>query len=235
MDSEYKVCILAAGVGSRMGDFSKTSNKVLIPVNGKPTLGHIIEKFPEGIPIVIAVGYLKETIIDFVKNNYQNRNITFVNVNPFSGTGSGPGYSLLQCKPYLQCPFIQFAGDTLVKENIPIPDENWFGVVEVKNTERFLSVKVSNKEIVRMDDKTKNDNKHAFIGLAGVKDYGHFWDSLENNKHTISGEIQVSNGFSSLIEKGMKITNFTWFDTGTPESYKHACINYPNGHGYNGE
>ena len=119
--NKYKVVILAAGVGSRIGDFSKTFNKVLLPVQGKPTICHIIEKFSKDIEIVIAVGYKKETIINYLKTGYKSRKITFLDIGKFEGEGTGPGYSLLQCKDELQCPFIQFAGDTLVKELIPEP------------------------------------------------------------------------------------------------------------------
>ena len=55
----YKVCILTAGTGSRMGEFSEYFNKALIPVQGKPTICHIIEYFPENVEIVIAAGYKK--------------------------------------------------------------------------------------------------------------------------------------------------------------------------------
>ena len=138
------------------------------------------------------------------------------------------------CKKHLQCAFILFAGDTLVSEDIPNIDKNWFGVSEVSNTERFLSVKIENEIIIGLDDKMKSNNKYAFIGLAGVKDYSHFWNALESNKDLIKGEIQVSNGFKSLIEKELHYKTFSWFDTGTLESYEHARENYPHGNPYKG-
>ena len=58
--NNYKVCILAGGIGSRMGEFSKTFNKAMIPVQGKPSICHIIEKFPEDVEIVVIVGYKKK-------------------------------------------------------------------------------------------------------------------------------------------------------------------------------
>jgi choline kinase len=230
----YKVCILAAGIGSRMSSFTKTLNKALIPVQGKPVICHIIEKFSEDIEIVIATGYKKETIIDFLESAYPTRKITFVAVDNYDGKGSGPGYSLLCCKSHLQCPFIIFAADTLVKEDVPSPTINWFGIADVADTERFCSAKVENGEIVRIDDKVKVEGNLAFIGLAGVNDFEHFWNSLENNEQLIAKEVQVSNGFISLIEKRMLAQEFTWFDTGTPSAYKHTLNNYPFGKSYKG-
>ena len=230
----YKVIILAGGVGSRMAEFSKFYNKVLIPVQGKPTICHIIEKFPENVEIIISLNYKKDDLKTYLSYAYPKRKIVFVEDKPSPEGFKGPGYGLLQCKEHLQCPFIFLSGDTLVKEDIPTPNENWFGLAEVPNTERFCSAKVQDGRVVRIDDKIKTDNKFAFIGLAGVKDYEHFWHALENNKQIIAGEIQVSNGFKSLIEKGMSAKVFTWFDTGVQSAYQHALENYPNGRSYNG-
>jgi len=233
---EYKVNILAAGKGTRMGDFCEHYNKVLIPIQGKPTICHIIEYFPENIEIVIAVGYLKEQLINFLKYAYPKRKLTFVDVGKFEGPGTGPGFSIFQCKEKLQCPFIHVAGDTLVKENIPAPKEDWLGIALVDDTERFCSVKIDDDgKVLRIDDKMKTDNEHAYIGILGVKNYESFWKSLEQNQKEIAGEIQISNGIDALKEKGLFTKKFTWFDTGTPSSYKHAQENYPNGESYQGE
>jgi len=231
----YKVCILAAGVGTRMEEFTKTSNKVLLSIKEKPVISHIIEKFPENIEIVIAVGYKKETIVDYLKVAFPQRKLTFIEVDKYEGEGTGPGYSLLQCKPYLQCPFIHFAGDTLVTEPVPKPNKNWLGLAPVSNSERFCSAKLENNQVIRLDDKTKNDNKYAYIGLVGINDYKLFWEALEENKNLIGGEIQVSNGLNVLLKEGFVPEMFTWFDTGTPDSYLHALNNFPNGKSYQGE
>jgi NDP-sugar pyrophosphorylase family protein len=231
---DYKVCIPAAGKGSRMAEFSRTFNKALLPVHGKPAICHIIEKFPENIEIVVALGHKKETLVDFLTPCYPERKITFVDVGRYEGPGTGPGYSILQCKDHLQSPFIYASADSLVREEIPAPENNWFGVAEVSDTTRFCSAKVLDGRVVRIDDKVKCDNKYAFMGIAGVKDYEHFWKNLESNDSLIGGEIQVSNGFTSLVEKGMEGVVFTWFDTGIPKAYEHALKNYPGGEGYSG-
>ncbi len=232
---DYKVCILAAGIGSRMGLFTKTFNKALIPVQGKPAICHIIEKFGKNLETVVAVGHKKETVIDYLSAAYPDRGLNFVEVDKYTGLGTGPGYSLLQCSEHLQSPFIFLSVDTLVREEIPKPSENWMGLAKVSNTERFCSAKILDSKVIRIDDKVKTDNEFGFIGLAGIKDYEFFWDELESNQNIIGGEIQVSNGLSSLIERGLNAKTFTWFDVGTPDSYEHAVRNYPDGKSYGGE
>ena len=230
----YKVCILAAGVGSRMGEFCEHYNKVLIPVQGKPTICHIIEKFPENIEIVIAVGYKKEPLKEYLKTAYPKRKLTFVDIDPYQGEGSGPGYSLYSCHKELQCPFIHVAGDTLVKEEIPTVDSNWIGVARIENSERFCSLKLEGEKVLRIDDKVKCANKHAYIGLLGVYDYDAFWNQLATSDEVIAGESQVSTGINILLEKGLIAKTFTWFDTGTPKSFNYALENYPGGKSYQG-
>lgn len=217
--NDYKVCILAAGVGGRMGSLSDYVNKAILPVDFKAVISHIIEKFPKEIEIVIALGHKKETITDYISLAHPSRKITYVNVDKYMGPGTGPGYSLLQCKDHLQCPFIFFTADTLVLEDIPPPIENWYGIAQVKETENYCTVKIKNNLIVQLDDKIKTNNKFAFIGLAGIRDYDVFFNAFEKNNEIISGEIQTSNGFKKLIEKRLVPHNFTWFDTGNIEGY----------------
>lgn len=227
--NNYKVCILAAGTAKSMGSISENINRALLPVNFKATISYIMEKFPENVEIVVAVGHKKETVKDYVALAHPERKITFVEIDKYVGPGTGPGYSLLKCKDYLQCPFIFFAADTLVLEEIPAPNENWFGIAPVKETENFCTVKIKNNLIYQLDDKIKTDNKFAFIGLAGVNDYELFFSALENNKDPISGEIQVSNGFKKLIEKRLVPISFTWFDTGSLASYIETNNNFSGG------
>ena len=51
----YKVCILAAGIGSR--SFDPNINKSLLPLDGKAVISNIINKFDQNQKFVIALGY----------------------------------------------------------------------------------------------------------------------------------------------------------------------------------
>jgi len=224
--NNYKVCILAAGLGTRMGALSEHINKAVLPINFKAAISYIVEKFPKETEIVIAVGHKKETITDYLALAHPERRFTFVEVDKYIGPGTGPGYSLLQCKDHLHCPFIFVAADTIVLEEVPAPNENWFGISPVKDTEKYCTVKIKNNLIYQIDDKIKTDNKFAFIGLAGIHDYEDFFSALEKNKELISGEIQVSNGFKHLIEKKLTPIGFTWFDTGSLNNYIETNKNF---------
>lgn len=222
----YKVCILAAGAGSSLGELSKNIAPCLLPVNFKPVLSYILEKFSKDVEIVIAVGHQKETIFDYVELVHPDRKIKFVDVGEYMGPGIGPGHSLLKCKEYLQCPFIYITSDTLVSEDIPAPTENWLGVAPTKEPEKYCTVKVKNNLISQLDVKVKTDNRFAFIGLAGIKDYSVFWDTLERREDAQYHKYNEIEALKSLLDKMLVSKSFTWFDTGSTESYIETSKNF---------
>jgi choline kinase len=213
----YKVCILAAGLGSR--SFNPDINKALLPLKNKAIISHIIDNFDIKTKFVIAVGYKADHIKEYLKLAHPKNKFEFVNVKTYFGPDSGPGYSLLQCKSKLQCPFILTTADAIVLEKIPNPSENWLAVSPTKETINYCTVKTKSDFVTRIDDKTVNENKLAWVGLASIKDYKIFFNSLEQNQNKIKNEIQISNGLHGLIEKKIRTIHFTWYDTGTLENY----------------
>src|SRR5437879_2405791 len=65
-----KALILAGGRGTRMGDVTKTIQKTMIDLNGKPVLQHQIEFLKRNgiVDILLSVGYLREQITDFFED-----------------------------------------------------------------------------------------------------------------------------------------------------------------------
>ena len=228
----YKVCILAAGKGSRVS-YSRIINKALLPAGDQAVISHIINKFPINIEIVIAVGYLADQVKDYVSLAHSDRTITFIEVDNWEGEGSGPGYSLLSCKSQLNCPFIFTSADTIVAEEIPEPTKNWVGVAPVHDSRDYCIAEVLNGLVRTFYDKVETDTlfkicldyqtilNNALIGMVGVKDHGDFWDALvSSSDQLVRNELQVSNGFNRLIENKFFALPFTWFDTGSQASYE---------------
>lgn len=217
----FTVCILAAGLGTRMKEYCGNLHKALLLVKDRPAIFWVFDAFPKKTKFIIAVGYRAEQLKEHIKKHHSDIDATFVDVGNFDGPGSGPGYSLLCCKNYLQEPFVFATIDDLTPGPVPPPAENWFGVQRVPDTKAFSSPRIDeNGFVTAIDDKTNNNNKYAFIGIAGVKDYEAFWERLESNKELKADELQVSNGFEALIEKGMKVRELEWFNTGSPEAYE---------------
>ena len=211
------VCILAAGTGSRVQPLSNDINKVLFPLDNKAVIDHIISKFSEDYEIIIAIGYKGEMVREYCNVTYPNRNIKFVEIDKFEGEGTGPSYSINQCKAYLQRPFIWVVGDIFIPGNIPALDRDWLGVSLTNIPELYSTVKIKNNKIISFKNKDKKGYPYAFVGLANVYDYQTFWKELDVN----SGEI-VSAYYNIRKYKNMLPIEIDWHDTGCIDSYIRA-------------
>lgn len=239
--STYSVCILSAGRGIRLGTLTDDVNKSILPVAGQAVISHIIENFPHDVEIVVAVGYQADKVREYLAHAHDDRKVTCVDVGDWNGPGAGPGKSLLCCRPHLPGKFVVFAADTMVTEPVPPPDRNWIGVAPIfrldsclsmirpvpalpgrDDTERFCTVQIDGDVVTRLVDKQRSDNRHAFIGAAGVRDYAQFWEALENDRSLVNNELQLSNGLAALIPLQLHPEKFTWHDTGTPESFQET-------------
>ena len=227
--TDYKVCILAAGKGTRNTAY-KNLHKALLPLGNKATISRIIESFPLGVSFVIALGYKGEQIRAYLDYTYPKRNIEFVVINNHSGPGSGPGLSLYGCRNHLQCPFIFLGADTLVdfRENMTMPDRDWIGIGDCSKwstaSRQYCMYDKANGFYYSFAQGKNPDLNNCFIGVAGVNSYKKFWSSLQNTAQ-INGEHQVLNGFYNLANiEPMRFES--WRDTGNNESYSYVSKEY---------
>jgi len=222
--ADYKVVLPSAGLGSRLKNFSKHINKSLVTLGTKPVISHIIEKFPIEVEIVVALGYKKESVREFLELMYPSRNITFVEVDKYEGEGSGLGYTLLACKDKLMCPFIFISNDTIVTDDIPAPvDFNWMGYADGKDVEQYRSLRMDeNNNVVEICSKGALGDVKPYIGLAGVKDYKEFWKAMEEGIDKGAIEVGESYALKFLIGKTIKALKFEWYDMGNIDSLMRA-------------
>jgi len=206
---EYKVVIPCAGAGGRLGGLTKHVNKALITVGLKPIISYIIEKFPENIEFVIALGYKGQLVKDFLELAYPERKFTFVDVDLYEGEGSSVGYSLFSCKKHLQCPFIFCANDTIVTEEIPCPVKDWIGYYALKKAnDNYRSVSLDFNVVNYVHEKGENPNARPYIGLCGINSYKRFWRAMEDSDLS-EGECIGLNAICQL-----HAYPFMWQDTG---------------------
>ena len=230
-----KVCILTAGRGTRMAEYSAVTNKALLPINGKATISHIIEKFPVNTEFVIAVGYFAEHVETYIRLAHPSIKVNFVNVDNFDGPGSGPGHSILSCKNILQdSSFYLITCDTLWKDDLSnySPEENWLSVGQIQQEESpsYCNVIIENDRIKEIRDKVfvAADFNYAWTGLAHIADAHLFWQSLQDtNVKTGSTEKQVVDGFYKIVNAGkMKSIKIDWTDVGTYAKYMREVAKY---------
>ena len=219
---EYKILITTSGIGSRLGDLTKYTNKCLVRVGKKPAISYIIESYADDIEIVITLGYFGNQVKDFIKLAYPNRKFTFIEVDKFEGDGSSLGYSILKAKNELQCPFIFHAADTIITENIEPPIKNWLACQVKENNSQYRTISfISNRMI---NEKGDLDSKFAYIGLAGIHDYELFWSSLEEEyKNNINNTaFSDCHAINKMNIKWDVIEYFKWLDIGNVSELKYA-------------
>lgn len=215
----YRVCIPTAGTGSRLGGLTKYVNKSLVAIAHRPTLSHLIEQFPQDAEFVIPLGHKAHLVREYLQLAYPKRKFFFATVSPFEGPGSGLGFSMMTCREFLQQPFVFISCDTLVKEAIPAPDENWMGFAEADQIAQYRTLFVQSGKVEKICEKGEGrpETHKPYIGLAGIHDYKTFWDAMEagGDKTIAMGE---SHGMRDLVGKGIRAHGFTWFDTGNPQA-----------------
>ena len=216
IEGEHKqpaVLLLTAGKGKRLGKLTTHINKALIPINNKAIISSIIEKFPIEYEIILALGYKGDSLKEYCEIAHPNRKFVFVNVDDIDSTKSGPGYSALKCKEYLDRPFYLAVSDCIIDSELPPQDGNWLGVYPTSHPERYSTINSDNQgNVLDFVNKNSKGFKDAFIGLASILEYNIFWEELENNIQ--DGEIV------SAFYNPSKYSNFTtksakWLDTGT--------------------
>lgn len=219
----YKVIITTSGTGSRLKELTKKTNKALIDINGRSTISYIIDRYKKDVPLIITVGYLAEQIIEFFKNNYQDRQIEFVKIDPYEGSGSSLGFSLLQTEKFVECPFIFHACDTIVTEEIPIPDHNWaaaFPVASNQDVSQYRTHKKEGSRLIQINDKGVTGYNAVHIGLTGIYDYKVFWQHLRRlyesrpKEDTSLSDVHV---IEAMLNQGIVFESVdlpSWLDTG---------------------
>ena len=206
------LCILAAGIGSRLENFSDHINKGLLPLDNKAIISHLIDRTPKDYDIIIVLGYKGKMIEEYCKVAHSDRNFTFVTVDKYEGDGTGPGYSISQAKKYLQRPFIWVTADTIITDDLPPVEYNWLGLYPTSIPQLYSTANVKDGNVVDFKNKSKDGYEYAFIGLAGVYDYKIFWNELKGDE-IVTAYYDV-NKYPSLREH-----KFDWYDVGTVDNY----------------
>jgi NDP-sugar pyrophosphorylase family protein/mannose-6-phosphate isomerase-like protein (cupin superfamily) len=215
VEAEHKtpaVLVLAAGLGSRLGNLTKNINKAMLPINNKAIISYIIDRFPKEYEFIVALGYKGEELKQYCQLAYPEHNFTFVNIDKYEGEGSGPGYSSLQCKQYLQRPFYFVVADCIIDSKMPHLDGNWLGVYPTAYPEKYSTAQLDKDDnVTSFVNKNVEGYDNAFIGLASIWDYDIFWSELEANMK--NGEIVSA--FENISKyPGFKAKHLKWLDTG---------------------
>ncbi len=95
--------ILAAGMGRRLGEYTKDNTKCMLPVNGVKLIDRVLTQLSSLSlnRVVIVVGYKGQNLINYIGNRYDDQlRIEYVNNPIYDKTNNI--YSLALAKDKLQ-------------------------------------------------------------------------------------------------------------------------------------
>jgi len=120
--------ILAAGMGRRLGDYTKDNTKCMVPVNGVKLIDRLLEQLSKQSlnRVIIVVGYKGQELRDYIGNRYDGQlNIEYAENPVYDKTNNI--YSLALVKDKLQ------EDDTLLIESDLIFSDNMIPML-IQNT-----------------------------------------------------------------------------------------------------
>lgn len=227
---KHTVLITTSGIGERLGNITRYTNKSLVKVGDKYAICYIIESYKLDTEFIITIGYHGNYVRDFLVLAYPTRNFIFVEIDNYVCEGSSLGYSLLKAKEYLHKPFIFHCCDSVTIDEICIdPDKNMLYVYPSETSENYANIKgvnINAKNIVsEINPKKHADYDYVYTGISYIKEYELFWKNLEDayNINTKTTSLSDVHSIHAMITQGIEF-NYTvldnWYDTGNVKSYE---------------
>jgi dTDP-glucose pyrophosphorylase len=216
-----KAVIMAAGKGVRMLPITKTIPKVLIKINGRPFLHYVIENLKKAgfNELGIIVGYLKEKIEEFIKNN--KIDATIIEQKEQLGTG----HAAMQAENFVKNEdFVLLGGDNFwsvndLKQFNKQDDYCYVGGYEVKNPEKYGVLVTKNNKLIKIVEKPTKFVGHL-INTGLYKFTPEIFEALNKIKVSPRGEYEITDAVSILSKKGkVKVIKLKdrWLDLGCKE------------------
>jgi len=223
--AEYKVLLTTSGLGSRLGNLTKFTNKSLVRIGDKPVISHIIETYPEDVEFVVTLGHHGSQVEQYLTLAHPERNIQFVEVDTYMGEGSSLLYSISLCEEYLQSPFIFHACDTILPKNY-IQDvdfsTNWSIGGVGDNSQSYRTINCVNGKIASINEKGEQNFDFVYVGVSGIQQYEVFWNTCRSILQTVkTSDLSDCHVIRKMNDFGViKIDD--WYDIGNIDALRRT-------------
>lgn len=224
-----KIVIPAAGQGTRLRPHTHTLPKVMLPVAGRPIIGHILADVaglePEEVRLV--VGYRGDTVEAYARRAFPDLPIRLV----WQESQLGLGHAVLQAlDPGDHDAVLVILGDTVFDVDYPevvAHEDNVLGVRPVPDPERFGIVELdgSGGRISRLVEKPAQPKGNlALVGLYYVHDGELLRQAiagLVNDDARTRDEYQLTDALQRMIDGGERFVPYEiggWYDCGKSET-----------------
>jgi glucose-1-phosphate thymidylyltransferase len=222
-----KVIIPVAGIGTRLKPHTNTSPKALLPVAGKPILGHILDEVKRLIPeeVIFVIGFMGEKIKKYVKEKYSFPAV-FVEQEELKGLG----YAIYLASQKLKKndKVLIILGDTIFKVDMRKLQKAGMNVIATKavdDPKRFGIVELKQGKVGKLVEKPEKPTSNlAIVGIYYIEDTELLKSSLkevmEKNIRT-KDEYQLTDALQIMLDKKAIFSHYNiegWYDCGKPET-----------------
>ena len=222
-----KAIIPVAGIGTRLRPHTHTIPKALVPVAGKPIVGHILDELePVGVrEVVLVTGYMGDRVKEYVAEAYPQLDVQCVDQEERLGLGHAI-YLTRECVN--DGPTLIVLGDTVVTADysrLISGGRTLIGVKEVEEPQLFGVVEVDGGRVRSLVEKPDVPPSNlAIVGLYYIADtrllYECLTEVVEKGIRT-KGEFQLTDALKLMLERGEDMGTFEvegWHDCGRPDT-----------------
>lgn len=228
--TDMKAVILAAGMGTRMGDFTKSIPKCLLKIRDRSIIEKQVDTLNKyGIKdITVVIGYKGDMVQETLKDR-----VTYIVNDTYSRTNSS--YSLFLARDGLKDGWIHINCDLLFSPSIlekVLNDENENSIVidqKIDPTDNQEKVRIEDGIIVKMSkDMPYNEAQGKTIGMARFSPLGakatldHLDDIIRHGDKNRWFFSIIADVLDRAQFKAVSTDGEPWFEIDTPEDFKHA-------------
>ena len=249
MNSNFKIVIPMAGLGSRMRPHTWSRPKPLLYLAGKTVLDHALDQF-SSLPDLEQAEYVfivspnqGDMIQEHMQTMHPEKKVHFVVQEHMRGQSD----ALALAREYLHGPTLIAFSDTLIETDLsflkndpsegiawvkPMPDPRRFGVAETDSTGR----------VIRLIEKPSDISKNlVVVGFYYFKDSSALISAIDEqvkSGKSLKGEYYLTDAINILLDRGMQCqarSTEVWLDAGVPASLletnryllEHGRCTYP--------
>jgi glucose-1-phosphate thymidylyltransferase len=230
LSNDLKAVVLCAGEGTRLRPLTFSKPKHLLPVAGKPLLGHVLDALAAaGLREVgLVVGYLAEAVQGYVGSGEQwGLTATYIPQDQPLGLG----HAIKQAAGFVDgAPFIVYLGDNLLGDGItPFVDAFRAGngdaallLKQVDDPRRYgVAVLDEQQHVTRLVEKPLDPPSDlAVVGVYAFQPV--IFEAIDSIKPSARGELEITDAIQYLVEhNGVVKANLVegfWEDAGEPSA-----------------
>ena len=215
--------IPAAGFAKRMRPLSLTKPKALIPVAGKPIIGHILDQIGDiAQRIILVVGENGRSVVEYVRG--RGYEVEYVVQRREEMLGLGYAINLTKDKVKSDEPLLVVLGDTPFRMDLEgaMRGGDFIAVKSVEDPRRFGVVRIEGGYAVDLVEKPEVPPSNlAIVGIYYFTDIPLLYEALEHiirSDIRTKGEYQLTDAMKVMIARGWKVKAVEveeWLDCGT--------------------